>query len=240
MVALFALLSASSAKGDLLRGDVVLNTTATIWNEGSSQGVYVTPMIVDNLSTGQTIMAFCGDFTVSTSPAFNSSTGEVYGAHGLLSPTLTLYSDLQKQLVNDLFSYAYASAFDLSGNVIDAVNAQAIQLVVWEILMETGTAWSITSGSFYATNLASGVAATADSWLDVLSGGVSTWDSLGLTPVLDYDMTVYVADGGSHASQTLISITGPTPVVPEPATMLIFGIGAAAIPYLRRKKQTSV
>ena len=238
---LVAVLSASSANADMLRGDVVLNSTATIWNNGVSQGAYVTPMSINNLTTNQTLMAFCGDFTVGTSSAFSSSAGEAYGAHSLFSPTLALYSDLQKSQINDLFSYTYASAFDLSGNVINSVYAQALQLVVWEILTETGSGWNILSGSFYATGLGSGVAAATNSWLDVLSG-TSTWESLGFTDAINYDMTVYVAEGGSHASQTLISITGPPPpVVPEPATMLIFGIGAvAAAPYFRRKKTSSV
>ena len=244
MVALLSLatiLSTSSVKGDMLRGDVVLNSTATIWNNGVSQGTYVTPMKVGNLTTDQTLLAFCGDFTVSTTPAFNSPTGEAYGANSLFSPTLTLYSDLQKSLINDLFSYTYASTFDLDGNVINSVYAQALQLSIWEILMESESSWSILSGSFYATGLASGVAATTNDWLDVLSGA-STWESLGFTTAIDYDLTVYVAEGGVNASQTLISITGPpTTATPEPATMLIFAIGAvAAVPYLRRKKTPSV
>ena len=232
-------LSPSLARADMLRGSAVMNTGATIWNEGTSQSVLVTPMKVDNLTTDQTLMAFCGDFTVSTSSAFGSSTGEAYGSHSLFSPTLTLYSDLQKSMINDLFSYTYATAFDFDGNVINSVYAQALQLVVWEILMETGPSMNILSGSFYAAGLGSGVAAATNSWLDALSG-TSTWESLGLTTAVDYDLTVYVAEGGVHASQTLISITGPPPpVVPEPGTMLILGIGAvAAAPYLRRKKRT--
>ena len=242
-VALFSFVAVASVDADMLRGDAVLNSGATVWHEGTSQSVLVTPMLVDNLTTSQTLMAFCGDFTVSTTPAFGSSTGEAYGAHELYSPTLTIYNSLQKSMINDLFSYAYETAFDLtSGNVINTVNAQALQLAVWEVLLETGTNLSISSGSFYATGLQSGVGAVADSWLDVLNG-TSTWASLGLTGTA-YDLTVYVADGGVLASQTLISITGPPPtgpgpqpVVPEPATVLIFGIGAAAaFPFLRRKK----
>ena len=235
LFSLMVVLSTSSVNADMLRGSAVLNSGATIWNGGTSQSVLVTPMLVDNLTTDQTLMAFCGDFTVTTSPAFGSSTGEAYGAHGLFSPSLTLYSDLQRSMVNDLFSHAYATAFDLDGNVISNANAQALQLAVWEVLTEAGPSMDISSGSFYATGLGSGVASLTNTWLNVLSGA-STWDSLGLT-AMTYDMTVYVADGGVHASQTLISITGPPPVVPEPATMLIFGIGAAAaFPYLRRKK----
>jgi hypothetical protein len=63
---------------------------------------------------------------------------------------------------------------------------------------------------------------------------------------VDYDLTVYVAEGGKSVSQTLISVTGspnreePPPTVtmtPEPTTIVIVGLGiaGAAVAYRRRK-----
>ncbi len=240
--ALFAVLtivlSASIVKADMLSGEIVLNKTSSIVNNGSSQNIYVTPMLVDNHTTGQTLLAFCGDFTVNTSSAFGSSTGQAYNASSLFSPTLTIYSDLQKSRINDLFSYTYALGFDLDGTVISSTYAQSLQLAVWEILTETANTLNILKDSFYGANLTSAVSTATNSWLSAISGQV-TWDSLGLSAT-EYDMTVYVANGGKNVSQTLISITAPSTApstTPEPASLAIFAVGAAAaFPFLRRRK----
>ncbi|MDR1963090.1 MAG: PEP-CTERM sorting domain-containing protein, partial [Planctomycetaceae bacterium] len=59
----------------------------------------------------------------------------------------------------------------------------------------------------------------------------------GYGTVTNHELTVYVAEGGQSVSQTFISVVGHPALVPEPATMLIFGIGIVTLPCLRRVRK---
>lgn len=225
-------------QADILTGQVMLSNTQTIHNGDKSGKVYVTPILITNHTSGQdAFAAFCGDFTTSTSAGFSNASGQAYGAYSLWAGDLTMYSDTQKHQINDLFNYAYATAFDTNGTVINQTYASAFQLTLWEVLTETTPTLNITNGSFYlsASKSNQGLIDTTNSWLDALIGNTS-WESLGLISG-NYDLTVYVAEGGKSVSQTLISVMGPPTTTPEPATLMVLGLGLMGLGLARTRRQ---
>jgi hypothetical protein len=71
--------------------------------------------------------------------------------------------------------------------------------------------------------------------------GNADWYSMGMGDFTDYDLSVYVAEGGKQNSQTLISVTAsynredpPPTATPEPTTMLVVGLGLAGLGLARR------
>jgi hypothetical protein len=179
--------------------------------------------------------------------AYGSAEGQAYNPYALASSTIDFYSDTQKSQINDLFGHSYASAFDLSGNILNGVYAQAIQLSIWSILHEETGNYNILDGSFrLASNYSMDVVNATNSLLSAVVGTIS-WEDLGMNDFVDYDLTVYLAEGGKHVSQTLISVTGSpnreeAHAVPEPGTMIIIGLGIAGLGALearrRRKMRT--
>ena len=236
----FAMMFSIVARADLLTGHVAMTTWSTITNGSAVNSVYVAPMYVTNHTTEQAdFLLFCGDFTVSTSTAFNNGAGQEYNAFSLDSPSVSFYSDVQKSRINDLFGYVYSSAFDLDGNILNGTYAQAIQLSIWSILHEETDNYDILDGSFRLTgNYTIDVVNVTNLLLSAVLGDIS-WSSIGMDEFIDYGLTVYVADGGTNVSQTFISVTGPSSLTPEPATLLIFGLGLAGLGLARRSTKNN-
>jgi hypothetical protein len=206
---------------------------------------------VINEDTDQNFRVFCIDYFTQTTTEFrNPLLGQEYDAVALDSPSMTLYTQAQKDALNSLFSHVYSTIYDVNGDIIDDANAYFYQLVVWEIVHETSGTLNITDGALGITNAATypnpddptvAVVDTAyynttvrivNSWLDAIAGK-TTWESLGYDTITNHNLTVYVAEGGQTIAQTFISVVSP--IVPEPATMLIFGIGITILSCFRRK-----
>ncbi|MDR2116529.1 MAG: PEP-CTERM sorting domain-containing protein [Planctomycetaceae bacterium] len=226
-------------------------------NETNNNGWHDAESIkATNEDTDQNFRVFCVDYFTQTSEDFRDPLiGQEYDAVALDSPSMTLYTQAQKDALNSFFSHVYSTIYDVNGNIIDDANAYFYQLVVWEIVHETSGELNIADGAFGIDNAAkypdpnnrkdavydhdyyNATVGIVNSWLNAITGTI-TWDSLGFDTITDHNLTIYVAEGGIDVSQTLISVVSP--ITPEPATMLIFGIGIAALPWLRRRIRKNV
>jgi hypothetical protein len=227
-------------------------------HDPSNEGWHTAETIkIINADTAQNFRAFCIDYDTLTSTGFNDPLiGNEYDAVALNSLSMTLYSQVQKEALNTLFSRVYSTIYDVNGEIIDIddVNSYFYQLVVWEIIHEPeGEIWNIAEGAFgirnaatfhdpdnnrelayVDTNFYNLAVNTVNSWLGAINGDI-TWDSIGYDTVTDHQLTVYVAEGGQHISQTFISVVSP--ITPEPATILMFGIGMLTLPLIRRTQK---
>jgi len=244
-----AVVFSSVVRADFLSGNIAQNTWSTLTTQDGVHSVYVTPMRVTNNTTEQSdFLLFCGDFFTSTTAAYGSAAGQEYNAFAMTSSTIDFYTDIQKDRIHDLFGHAYSAAFDLDGNILNGVYAQAIQLSIWSILHETTDNYNILDGSFRLTsNYAMDVVNATNALLGAVIGDID-WDSLSMNDFIDYDLTVYVAEGGKSVSQTLISVTGSPNreeppvdnVTPEPTTIVIVGLGLAGLGLASRRRKKNM
>ena len=256
---LFAMTLSVEARADMLVSTpgATLDSYFRFLNDTDNNGWhYAAPFGAENLTTGQLLNTFCVDRYTYTSSDFSlPGVGQEYGAVALNSPTMTLFSDIQKSALNSLFSHVYTTITDSQNNLLNTAAAMAFQLTVWEIVHETSGVWNLangvfginaaatyrnsdhTGGSEYDNRLFNDVISLTSSWFSAIADE-PMWVAMGYGKT-DLELTVYVAEGGTHVSQTLISTTAPAAVTPEPATILMFGMGVLALPFCRRRVSRS-
>lgn len=131
---------------------------------------------------------------------------------GSLSPNGMRIGDIVNQ---------FAPTVRASGNDNDA---KAMQLVVWELLFETGNVYDITAGSFFArrTNgnpLESSIVNAANSYL--AANGA--------------DLAIYIKSNlNSHGDPLTQSVVAP---VPEPASLIALSVGLVGLARRRISKK---
>jgi hypothetical protein len=209
---------------------------------GSTAWWYGDGVQVKDIDSDTAFRLFCADFNTDTSSGFNDGTGQVYNPSALTASPF--HTDLQKGQLQSLFDHVYTKAYNDDYSTKNDLYANIFQFAVWEIIHETADTLSLRDGDLFIkgaavlrpeghyvwdnTNLEL-VLSTLDDWFDAIVN--DTWNTYGY----DEDhvsLTVYMAEGGTDRSQTFIGVD-PN-VTPEPATMLMFGIGIAGLALRRR------
>ncbi|MGL4942617.1 MAG: PEP-CTERM sorting domain-containing protein [Thermoguttaceae bacterium] len=241
-VALLVAFMASAAYADVILTGELLNggkvgTQFYYTTNGSQNPASTAPWVVTSGSEQHkdTFFAFCGDLETSMSAAF-SGTGQEYKVGSLSHIGLERQ---QIQALTTLFSHTYSAAFS-GGSVINANVASAIQAVTWEIINEPGI-WGMGSGNVvFNQGGDGGPGIYAQMFLSALQGerswDLSTYGLGNYTTATHYDYVAYYTEG--DISQPLIRVVGGATATPEPATLLILGLGAlVGLPLVTRRSR---
>lgn len=209
----------------------------TIWGTGLNAA------IVDDAGNIDQSFAVCVDLLT------NFKAGTEYYAYDLFDSAVSFISDSQKADIVSLVSHTYESLFTDKLNwrgdvVMVGAGIRAFQFSLWEILQEDPTgSYGLSDGWFQLlsgsneTNQAylDEAVALAESWLAAVSDTTGTlWDEMGYAAV-DYDYTVWIAADGKSVSQSLLTVAPAA--TPEPASMLIFGVGLAGLGLIRHRRK---
>lgn len=212
----------------------------TIWGTG------INAAIVDDAGNVDQSFAACVDLLT------NFKAGTEYNAYDLFDSEVFFITEQQKTDIVSLVSHTYEGLFTEKLNwrgdvVMVASGIRAFQFALWEILQEDPSgAYSLSDGWFQLlsgsneTNQAylDEAMALADSWLAAVSDTSGTlWSEMGYDAV-DYDYTIWIPADGKSVSQSLLTVAPASPAAtPEPASILIFGVGLAGFGLIRRRKK---
>ena len=212
-----------------------LNGGASQWGDG---------LLLREIENNDTLRVFCADFYTSVSDHFYGE-GQAYVSGSLAASDL--YTDLQKAQLQSLFDHVYTKAYNDDYSLNDPLFSSIFTVAVWEIIHDNGnldrtsgnirlTGGSTVQTGGYNPNTAAFnlIGSTLDIWYDAILN--DSWDSYGY----DYDpvnLTLWVAEGGNHISQTFIGVDQRPAVVPEPATLAVLGLGLAGLGLVRVRRR---
>ena len=223
----------------------------TMTERGGTVQNYWDGIQTKDLDTDTAFRLFCTDLYTYTSGAFSYS-GQIYDTTTLADSPF--HSELQKAQLQSLFDHVYTKAYNDDYSYNNEFYAALLQFAVWEIVNDTGDYLSLRSGGdlrftnaevldhgYYvsSTDTLELALSTLDDWFNAILG--DTWSEIGYEED-KVNLTVYIAAGGSHVSQTFIGVDPYAKhyQTPEPTTMLIVGLGiagAGAFAARRRTKQ---
>jgi len=156
---------------------------------------------------------------------------------------------LQKTQIQSLFDHVYAQAFRDDYSVNNAFYASLFQFALWEITNEIQGNLSLRDGDLRLGNVAPLGADgkyvydpalrelaldTLDSWFFAILN--DSWDTIGYAEQ-KVNLTMYIAEGGTHVSQTFIGAEYSSSSTPEPATIAVVGLGLAGLALIRRTRR---
>lgn len=156
-------------------------------------------------SNGLSVEAFCVEFTQNVKSGWQSYS---------LVDTAQVFSSAQSQAIERLYTAYHDQIGTQTSNA-------AFQLALWEVVHETSTDWSLSSGDFQVSST-NGASNLANDWLANLGS-------------IESQFSLYVMTNDNSQNQLVFSgVPLHTASVPVPATLGLFGLGALLL--LRRRK----
>lgn len=179
-----------------------------------------------NTTSTMSLFSFLNGGTYTAEFAQAGYAGAVAGGYTTQNTTTVL-----NKLV-DLYSHAY------NDSLTSTVKAAAFQYAIWEIIGDSGYSGT-TGGLVYGSGNADTTFKTqANSYLSAISGGATTWASLGLSTAATFTYTVYTSNPEA-ASQNLLTVTSSTVTntgapVPEPGSLALAMAALLGLAFTRQ------
>lgn len=182
---------------------------------GSSGGGFYTGVYswTINSATGLGTAVPTWGFCIELPQASSDGTEDVIALSNAPQPPQygTPMGGTRANAISELWGRNFDSTWATGGNT---QTAQAFSFAIWEIIYETDPTWNVISGAGFSTP-DSTAAELANTWLGQLTGN-SAYFAAGLVAISSETGQDYVVQ------------------IPEPATLSLLAIGAAAL--LRRRK----